>query len=116
MDMRPIPSHKLTWFVCCECGRVRARTGVDLQELNDKGHIPLCTDCEDGVGRFMRRISFEETIIDELKGDMETLLSLAVEVKKNNTDEFMIYFKGRVNGLVSKYFEGDCDETTIQTT
>ena len=47
-----------------------------------------------------------DTPIDELKEDMETLLSMAVEVKKNNTDRFMIYFKGRVNGLVSKYFEG----------
>lgn len=43
---------------------------------------------------------------NELKEDMETLLSMAIEVKKNNTDEFMTYFKGRVNGLISKYFGG----------
>lgn len=48
-----------------------------------------------------------ETTIDELKEDFETLLSMAIEVKKNNTDRFMIYFRGRVNGLVSKYFEED---------
>lgn len=48
-----------------------------------------------------------ETTIEDLKGDMETLLSMAIEVKKINTDEFMIYFRGRVNGLVSKYFGGD---------
>ena len=46
------------------------------------------------------------TTIDELKEDMETLLSMAIEVKKHNTDEFMTYFRERVSGLVSKYFEG----------
>ena len=47
----------------------------------------------------------KETTIDELKGDMETLLSMAVEVKKNNTDKFMTYYRERVSGLVSKYFD-----------
>lgn len=45
------------------------------------------------------------TAIDELRGDFENLLSLSVEVKKNNTDEFMTYFRERVSGLVSKYFD-----------
>ena len=48
-----------------------------------------------------------ETNANELKEDFETLLSLSVEVKKNNTDEFMTYFRERIDGLVSKYFEGD---------
>lgn len=57
----------------------------------------------------------KDTTIEDFKDDFETLLSLAVEVKKNNTDEFMTCFRERVSGFISKYFGGD-DETTIQTT
>ena len=39
-----------------------------------------------------------------ISADFEELLSLAIEVKKNNTDEFMIYFRKRVSALSSKYF------------
>ena len=51
-------------------------------------------------------IEMNETNANEMKEDFETLLSLLVEVKKNNTDEFMVYFMERIDELVSKYFEG----------
>ncbi len=40
-----------------------------------------------------------------LEKDFESLLSMAIEVKHDNTDEFMKYFKGRVDGFASKYFD-----------
>ena len=49
----------------------------------------------------------KETTMEELQEDFEHLLSLAIEVKKDNTDEFMADFRERVSGLVSKYFEED---------
>ena len=47
-----------------------------------------------------------ESNMNKLKEDFEALLSLSVEVKKNNTDEFMTYFRDRIDDFVSKYFGG----------
>ena len=47
----------------------------------------------------------KDTTLKELQEDFENLLSLAVEVKKDNTDKFMTDYRERVSGLVSKYFD-----------
>lgn len=56
--MRPIPAHKLTWWTCRVCNRVRAYTEADLQEI--PGGRPLCELHNDGVRRFMQKIKFSE--------------------------------------------------------
>ena len=68
--MRPFPSHKLTWFVCRMCNKVRAYTASDLLEI--PGKIPTCTSCDDGAERFMQRIDFsEESEIGELTAQLD---------------------------------------------
>lgn len=72
--MRPFPSHKLTWFVCRICNRVRAYTASDLLEI--PGRIPTCTSCDDGTERFMQRIDFSEESEVEIARREETIEQL----------------------------------------
>lgn len=72
--MRPISSHRLTWFVCRMCNRVRAYTASDLLEIPDRN--PVCKLCDDGVRRFMQKIYISEESEVEIARREETIEQL----------------------------------------